>query len=487
VNRNSRWNLGGLAAAVALALLWSGCAFEGDQLDVASDSSAIGTPKGFDGWSEDCKKEWRKLQREYDERAALEKKIGAAATCSRKDAAACKQLAEKVDALQRELAEVNAFIKGYGKERGRIRREQRAARHARARDINRRYRAGQLDKDAAMAEWHDLKAEQKKELAELKDRLGRSKRRRREIRKQLATLRRKLAACRKKCATGRGELGGLNAKLGKMRSFEKIGSDMEALRKECGPQDPAVGAASIPLSLPDPDPIGSTCDARYWNQDCVELIFVEGGDLPGGVSNPVTTHMASIMKDVNDLWGQCCVKYSAYFKRVALSRLGKLDVGRTGVYRDRDTIHIASTKTMAKAGRPWRKAIRDLQDHKECMGILVVDAVDDKGLAGFAASGGRVGVVTAFGGGLTKTGEVAAHEIGHGIGGINHEYKDPRHPKRTKKHAHGELMWGKPGGKPPMKKSAYMTYWKLNKDDCSAMRAKTKATKLQCVKKKRGR
>lgn len=220
-------------------------------------------------------------------------------------------------------------------------------------------------------------------------------------------------------------------------------------------------------------PEGVPVGRRVWHEGCVEFLWVQGTEPHFDRvthSNPITLTMSRVLEDVNAIWGKCCVRFKGWLKVVSLDQLGELKNAETGISKADGKIRSASKE---KINRKYHKLIKDLQDHKECTGFLVVDKVD--GDAGFALIGGGVGVVTFNTTALSRLGFTTAHELGHAVGGIDH-VEEEAGIRRV--HRHGDLMWGK--GSPGYPKRQDRVYERVLPSDCEKMRKRLEATAEVC-------
>lgn len=255
------------------------------------------------------------------------------------------------------------------------------------------------------------------------------------------------------------------------RTQRDIQGDMKKLALECGPKDPAPGAASTPVEIPAVDPVSEpSCEFKVWHEGCIELLWVQGTSTrfpPDSVSNPVTKTIKEAMAGVNSIWAQCCVRFKVFLKIVPVKDLGTLNNKDSGIFVDAEGTVTSVDKD--KIDKGYTKVVKDLQDHDECAGLLVVDDVVGNA-AGFAQLGGKAGIITMGPNMVNGIGFVAAHEIGHAVGGIDHGT-----------HKHGELMWGE-GCEGYPDREEYTRYWNVTPTDCESMRSKTTPTKEPCPK-----
>lgn len=217
-------------------------------------------------------------------------------------------------------------------------------------------------------------------------------------------------------------------------------------------------------------------NAMMWHQGCVEFVWVSGTQANYGNkhnSNPITKTVQDAARDVNNLFGDCCVRFQFYLKVVELAALGNINGGADGISKKGGKITAPDSDDI-KAG--YVAEIKKAQDHKECFGLLVVDNVLGTA-SGYAKLKGGAGI-TEMGTQHTHKNEVgrtAAHEIGHGLGGIKHIEKVKG---KDVKHKHGELMWGEGCDDHPNREPG--SYDTLTSLDCEKMRAATTITKEVC-------
>jgi hypothetical protein len=218
-------------------------------------------------------------------------------------------------------------------------------------------------------------------------------------------------------------------------------------------------------------PVG---DGPNWLEGCIEFLWVQGTHPkadPRLTSNPVTKTIQWVMRNVREIWGKCsCVRFKAYLTPVTLEQLGDIASADSGISVVDGRTRSASNDDMDPN---YGKKIKELQEHKECTGFLVVDGVD--GGAGFG--GGGVGVVTINRvGDQQDWGDTTAHELGHALAGIPHVVNKGKPDER--KHEHGELMWGKGCDGYPNRESR--RYDKITPGDCEAMKKALRDTGEPC-------
>jgi hypothetical protein len=240
--------------------------------------------------------------------------------------------------------------------------------------------------------------------------------------------------------------------------------------------------APTPLQCPDPEtggvpgepPTLPVRDGQTWLEGCIEFLWVQGtrpkAD-PRRTSNPITRTIQWVMRNVNEIWGKCgCVRFKAYLTVVTLNQLGDIANAESG-------ISVVEGRTRS-AGRnkinpKYGQKIKQLQQHKECTGFLVVDGVD--GGAGFGSGG--VGVVTVNRVSRQQDwGDTTAHELGHALAGIPHVVDKGKPTER--KHKHGELMWGKGCDGHPRRENR--RYDKVTSRDCDEMKKVLRDTGEPC-------
>lgn len=553
------------------------------------------TPEGFDAWSEECKERFRKLKREWDEReAAARTRDQTVATAEAADVAADAAEAAQ-DAAEAELAAIQDRAKNYGTNRQTKRQERDAAKATEAealralqRSLTSEVKRGTKPFDEAREEFQAQEAAATARVATLKtayencknayDELRRQKARdrvrSRELEGQAGQRQRALdAAEAAKEVADRAAAAAARALAG-LRSADQLREDYFKTIRECGPQDPKPGGASIPVPIglvaPDDEPISfeqeqsevaifgrgaglyggpggvrlegenqwqddltaylltmapqhslafhqnrlavrdagyersdvlaehepqegfvpwdarkeQLCEngleevalapARNWHAGCIEFLWVEGPtpEVDGrAVSNPITRTVSKAMGDVNRIFAGCCVRFTAHLKVVTMKQLEGLDSATDGI-----SVKGGTTKSVSKEKiHPNLGAfIKNMQDHPDCASFLVVDEID--GGAGFAGLGTRRGIVTMASAGKDRLGDTTAHELGHAVGGIAHVVNEGKPNER--KHAHGELMWGKGCEGHPRPK--HMRYATVTATDCAQMRANTADTGEEC-------
>lgn len=318
------------------------------------------------------------------------------------------------------------------------------------------------------------------------------------------------------------------------RSEDDLIADYYALLRACGPADPAPGGPSIPVPAHTPTAdtpwqrrlrlyraevlrvgmapftpryvnvdddeqrlplaLSSTIEAStatgamqftqrapqadVWHEQCVEFLWIQGTRPvvnPAVASNPITQTVALAIADVNEIFAGCCVRFTAHLKVVTLAQLGALANPTSGIFVDDfGAVHAVSMEAFSDT---YPRVVRDLQDHADCVGFFVVDTIPE--LAGFAAIGGRVGVVTmppVAPGDVHATGDITAHELGHAVGGIEHLENVGG---QTVAHRHGDLMWGKGCADYPHRTRG-RRYAHVTASNCTKMRAGTRATEEPC-------
>jgi hypothetical protein len=454
----TRTRLGYVALAAWLGLAGCGDAEWSDEwsIDEEVQHLDVDRPDGFDQWSEECKKRWLALEEQLKAREKAEAALKGAKADQETLDADCAAAQKKLGELDAEQDEIEAWLKA---------NTEAALKQELAAKANAELAAAKTDaaKREIIGRYRELFKTRKETLKKEQEA---KKKRKAEIAKEKKALQDKLKDCAKKKKAAQKRVQDAEAALAGTTPADSIYEGLERLTIECGPKDPAPSSESMALEVPvSRAPAEAVCRAKHWFEGCVEFLWIkETSALYGGVSNPITKTLVDIMSDVNGIWSTCCVRYRSYLKIVPLKSLGALANKTDGIYVDGDRVHATE---LDKFHKTYAKVVKDLQDHDECIGLLMVDEINGDE-AGFAQIGGKVGVIGVSEGDSRHRGKVVAHEIGHGVAALDHTGHD-----------HGTLMWGKGSVDYPTQQRD-LSYTTLLKADCEAMQKSTTETTDIC-------
>lgn len=485
-------------------------------------------PDNFEQWSEECKNKYRDLKKQYDDRETLEKDIRKKTRARDEKQREFEDVKGELEDMEARLDELNELIKTFW---DRLKEYKQELKDELQEEYDDWLAAGDRTNAEIAQKQQELKRRYNEGVKEFKEQRKQDIAERKQLRRDIKTKQKEVEDKQKEVDKMNEELDQKQEELDEMPSFDKIGEDYYALIRKCGSQDPKPGEPSIPITpkgyddqkfhyrygwllrelkedqvsdipkqtigmpgmgnvqasryegLTDVTPLEKVpmkqgeevADKRVWHEGCILILWVEGTNPKYSKehnSNPITKTVQDIAGKINSLWAPCCVRFNFYLKVVSLAQLGKLSDKDTGVHvNDKGKTQVADKDDIQN---DYGKTINDLRDEKskKCTVLLIVDQVGKaKGdEAGHALVGGGVGVTE-------PDGDIAAHEIGHAVGGIEHE-------GGGNTHGHGELMWGEGSLDYPDRKKndlgGDIPYEKVNPKDCESMCKNTTPTEEPC-------